>query len=155
MNTISTCRAHLRAHWIGGAPTCLLAGSGAVALEYSQRQTLRASTLGEGQPHLGHGARVAVDGALAVVADDPDFRTSTTVRTYVRTGRNRALSSAPDIRVTERPNDQPPVDLSTVMASTRPTTIIGARCCPPSATRSMTGRRLVDHFVFDVADTVD
>ncbi len=63
------------------------AGSELAAQDYLVQQTLQASTLGEGQPGLRHGARVALDGDLAVVADAPEFRASTTLRTWVRVGR--------------------------------------------------------------------
>lgn len=102
MNTIRTRRTRPRPHWTVSALVFLLACGSAVAQEYSFRQTLRASTLGEGQPYLRHGAKVAVDGARAVVADDPQFQTSTSVRTYTRTGRTWTPSTAPDIHLSGR-----------------------------------------------------
>lgn len=87
MHTIALCtvRPHLR--WIAGALIFLVACGSALAQEYGFRQTLRPSASGEGESGLRHGSRVAVDGAIAVVADRPSFRASTTLRTYTRTGR--------------------------------------------------------------------
>ncbi len=80
---------------LAGMLAILFACGSALAQDYTWYQTLRASTSAEGQPYLHHGTKVAVDGALAVVADAPSFRNATTVRTYTRMGRDWVPSSAP------------------------------------------------------------
>ena len=84
-----------RLRWMFGLLSLLLICGSTAAQSHLWHQTLHASTSFEGQPYLNHGARVAVDGALAVVADAPIFRTTATVRTYARSGRSWAASSAP------------------------------------------------------------
>jgi len=84
-----------RLRWMSGLLSLFLICGSTAAQNHVWQQTLRASTPFEGQPNLRHGAHIAVDGALAVVSDAPSFRTAATVRTYARSGRTWAASSAP------------------------------------------------------------